>query len=121
MAMAALLGARPGGWFTASGIVDEPLVAMHEAALDALGPGDSIFRARLLAGLAVQLVFANDRAFRVRLCEEALAMAKRIGDGLTLTQVLAARLIALWDPTTLDERVAVARDLSTMGRELDNV
>jgi tetratricopeptide (TPR) repeat protein len=94
------------GFVSDAGDVDTERVAMLEAALEAVGPEDSRERAVLLGMLAFELSFAPDREPRVALADEALAVARRLGDERTLCYVLGARSMPIWAPETLDERLA---------------
>jgi tetratricopeptide (TPR) repeat protein len=94
------------GFVSDAGEVDSERIAMLEAALDAVGPGDSRERAVLLGMLAFELSFAPDREPRVALADEALAVARRLGDPRTLCYVLGARSMPIWAPETLGERLA---------------
>jgi AAA ATPase domain len=94
------------GFVSDAGDVDTERVAMLEAALEAVGPEDSRERAVLLGMLAFELSFAPDREPRVALADEALGVARRLGDARTLCYVLGARSMPIWSPETLDERVA---------------
>jgi len=94
------------GWVSASGAVDLDRVSVLEAALDALPPADSAMHARLLATLSVEVLYAPDQRRHVALSDEALAMARRLGDPATLAHVLNVRGHAIWSPNTLEERLA---------------
>ena len=48
------------GWASLTGTVDREHVAMLKEALDAIGPGDTSDRARLLATLVAELTFDDD-------------------------------------------------------------
>jgi DNA-binding SARP family transcriptional activator/tetratricopeptide (TPR) repeat protein len=75
--------------------VNERTVELLEGALDALADGDSILRAQLLASLGQELHFeAEAEVRRATLCEEAVAMARRLGDRRTLAHALACRNMA---------------------------
>ena len=53
---------------------------------------------------------------RRSLTDDALAVAQRVGDDATLVQVLISRCLAIWHPSTLDERLdasAYMFDLAT--------
>ncbi|HEX8101239.1 MAG TPA: tetratricopeptide repeat protein, partial [Solirubrobacteraceae bacterium] len=110
---AALANGR--GFASAGGETDEERIAVLGAAIEAVGPGDSAERAALLATLANELYFSPpDRARRIALSDEALAMARRVGDPATLARVLTGR-ITIWAPDTteqvvrdMEENVAVA-------------
>lgn len=118
LAAAALGSSRPCSWFFAVGRVDEPLVALYEEALEALGPEDSVLRARLLSQLAVELYWTPSRDRRRVLCEEAMAVARRAGDREALAHVVASSIVARWDPSTLDERFGLCTELIRLGTEL---
>jgi class 3 adenylate cyclase/DNA polymerase III delta prime subunit len=83
---AALANSRGG--FSAAGQVDHQKSAVLEQALDAVGPGDSPERARLLAILGAELYWGADRDRRSALFDESLAIARRLDDPLCLLQVL---------------------------------
>jgi hypothetical protein len=87
LARAALANSR--GLFSISERVDAERVAVLEAALEVTGSSDSALRARLLANLASELVFSIENDRRWNLFSEAVAMARRLDDLVTLGQVLA--------------------------------
>ena len=72
------------------GAVDDVYIALLEETLDAVGPQDSGLRARLLAGLAVELQWGPEVERRMRVGREALAMARTTRDPQALSAVLAA-------------------------------
>jgi DNA-binding SARP family transcriptional activator len=84
--------------------VDHARVAVLEAALEGLGEVDSETRAVLLVQLAVELIADPDSRRRARLGDEALAMARRIGDPRTLARVLTMRSLAKWSARTVADR-----------------
>lgn len=98
--------ANTRGWASAAGAVDEERVAVLEAAIDAVGPDDSVERARLLAILAAETSYSTEWRDRLRVSDEGLAVARRVGDAGTLSYVLARRAHSLWVPDLLDERLA---------------
>ncbi|MDX6682960.1 MAG: hypothetical protein QOG94_2999 [Solirubrobacteraceae bacterium] len=99
------------GIFSSGQGVDQDRVAMLQAALDTYDAADSPTRAALLAMLALELVTDDDSRLRDRLNEEAVAMARRIGDPHTLALVLTQRCVAQWTPSqTLAERQAALRE-----------
>ncbi|HEY2637690.1 MAG TPA: AAA family ATPase, partial [Solirubrobacteraceae bacterium] len=72
-------------WGLSTGLVDEQhLAPLLEQALARLGPGDSALRARVQSRLAAALYWSDDPAFRATLADEAIAMARRVGDPATL-------------------------------------
>jgi tetratricopeptide (TPR) repeat protein len=96
--------------FTA-GTVDELEVRLLEEALAVLGETDSILRARVLGRLAKALQSAPDPDRRAGLSQEAVAMARRIGDPVSLAAVLYDRHMATWAPGNLPERLAISAEV----------
>jgi hypothetical protein len=101
---AALANTR--GMQSATGVVDEARIAMLEAALQVVGQTDSAARARLLAQQAAELMHSQQWERRVRLSDEALAIARRLDDPDALSTVLNMRFVTLLAPETLAERTA---------------
>jgi DNA-binding SARP family transcriptional activator len=99
------------GQWSQLGRVEEDVAALLQEALGALGGEDTPLRARLLARLALELYYAGDPARRLALSEEAVSLARRLEDPLTLAACLDARHYALWRPETVQERLAVASEL----------
>ena len=62
------------------GIIVPVEIGLLEEALVALGSADSPLRARVLARLAKALLFTPQTQRRLQLSEEAVAMARRLGD-----------------------------------------
>jgi len=117
LATAALANTR--SFWSATRRVDGERVATLRAALDGLDPGDSPRRACLLAKLAVELVYSGDPAAVRGLSDEALAMARRVGDLATLGQVLAPRYNTIrGDPATLPERLGNTAELLDVAERL---
>jgi tetratricopeptide (TPR) repeat protein len=106
-------------WGRAS--VDPGLVPLLERALSAAGDDDSPERVRLLGRLASA---RRDEAFReprVRLADEALAMARRIGDLETIAYALEAHWPAVEGPATLDGRLERANELIALGHQTNDL
>ncbi|MBJ7328450.1 MAG: AAA family ATPase [Solirubrobacteraceae bacterium] len=107
-----------GNWGLSPGVIDDQLVTMLEAGLDALPDGDSELRARLIARLALALYW-SDRADRRReLGEEATAMARRVGDNATLAAVLADATLATWGPDSTEEAIAASREVQKLAESV---
>jgi DNA-binding SARP family transcriptional activator len=100
-------------WGRAS--VDPALVPLLERALAAVGDHDSPERVRLLGRLASARRDEARREPRVRLAEEALAMAQRIGDPETIAYAMEAHWPAVEGPATLDGRLERANELIALG------
>ena len=99
------------GFFSRVGRTDHDLVAALEYAIAAQPPADDNVLARLLAALASELVWADDGERRYQLSDEALAMARRIGDQRTIANVLLLRNMTIASPDTLAQRVAECDEL----------
>jgi tetratricopeptide (TPR) repeat protein len=94
-----------------AGTVDELEVGLLEQALAALGEADSTLRARVLGRLARALQSSPEAERRARLSQEAVAMARRLGDPAPLAAVLYERHMATWGPDNLAERLAAAAEV----------
>ncbi|MEX2100124.1 MAG: AAA family ATPase, partial [Acidimicrobiia bacterium] len=116
LAQAALANTR--GFFSTFGATDEERVAVVRRALEEIGDSDRQERARLLANLVIETVFSEPIETREALSEEALELARRIGDAPTLAHVLVARCLAVWDPSTLVERLAFSEELVAVADQL---
>jgi tetratricopeptide (TPR) repeat protein len=90
---------------------DRHLVPLLEEALAALGPEDSAVRVRVMTRLAGALRDQHDRGPRARLSEEAVEMARRIGDSTTLAYALDGRFAAMLWPENPEERLEIATEL----------
>lgn len=114
---AALANTR--GMQSETGIVDWGRIAALDSALRIVGEQDSPERARLLAMQAAELMYSREWDRRVRLSDEAVAIARDLNDPGALSAVLNMRFVTLLAPETLVERqansvesVAVAERLS---------
>jgi DNA-binding SARP family transcriptional activator len=96
---------------------DPERVRLLEEALEALPEEDSPLRARLLARMSLELYYAGEPELRMALSEEAVAIARRIGDLRTLAQCLDARHYALWLPENVEERLEVAAELRRVAEQ----
>ena len=93
-------------------------IALLESALGVEGLDDGV-RARLLATLAVELVFLDQKERRTAVSDEAVAVARRSGNAATLIQVLSNWYFANWTPETLEKRLAVSAEAVQLADELD--
>ena len=117
LARAALgYGAGMGGF--EFGRVDDGLVALLTEAREALGEQDSPLLARVLGRLATELYFSDRTGERVHLGDEAVAMARRLGDRATLASTLSARFLTLWGPENSVQRLQIASDVVALGEEV---
>ncbi len=93
-------------------------VAVLTAALAAIGDDDSPLRAGLLANLAGSMLLTREWDQRVELSEQAVTMARRLGDPPTLAQVLIPVLRALRHPSTLAQRLGLVTELAELAERL---
>jgi predicted ATPase len=97
--------------FGEGGGTDETLVQLLEQALSTWGDEKSPLNARLRARLAVALMYAPDTQRRRALSEQALEMAREIGEPPLLAFALNARHLADWRPDNFADRLAIAAEL----------
>jgi class 3 adenylate cyclase/tetratricopeptide (TPR) repeat protein len=114
-ARAALANQR--GLFSQVGMVDDQRVAALEAVLQAVEPGPSAVRARLLALLATELHFADDDR-RLAFAREAVDIARRVDDPATLADALGALWVANWRPEAAAQRAQLAMEMTNIARRL---
>ena len=88
------------------GRIDEEQIRVLESALEAVGDQDSRERAELLSMLAMELLFDGDHVQRWARSDEAVAIARRVGNRAGLMRVLTDRAWAIDAPDTLAERLA---------------
>jgi hypothetical protein len=101
--------------------VGGPVVALLEEALAALAAGESALRAQLLARLALEVGSGSEPVERrVAISEEAIAMARRLGDSEALVAGLHARQGALTTPGRAPERLAHTEEMLRVAKETAN-
>ena len=119
LARAALgYGAGMGGF--EFGLVDDALIGLLQEARAALGPADGPLHARVLGRMASELYFSDRAKERAQLSEDAVAMARRLGDRATIASTLGARFLTLWGPENSTQRLQIATDVVALGEEARN-
>jgi tetratricopeptide (TPR) repeat protein len=111
-----------GAFALSPGIVDEELVSLLDEALAALESSDSPLRVRLLARLGVALYWSPQVERRLAVTDEAVAMARRLGDRATLAYALANQQGASSSPDRTEHCIQIAHELfrlSDSRRELE--
>jgi hypothetical protein len=98
------------------GEVNEEVVAALRGSLERLPAEDSDLRCRTMLALANELYVTVSFAERRALCDEGLAMARRLGDPLLLMQACQVVFVALWAPSTVAERVALVEEAMELAR-----
>ena len=117
----ATLALNVAGEFPPLGDVDHEFIELLDEALVAVGGEDPALRARLLSLLALELMFSPDQARKIPLCDEAMRLARGLGDRATLARVLIS---AHWGGATVDnvdERLAIADELVGLGHGLGDL
>jgi len=108
-------------WFvTGTGMADEPLVNLLEEAREALGEIESPLHARVLARLAAELRWSAPPEQRAALSQQAIAMARRLGDEPTLVYTLSAWHWALWSADNVEERLTVTSEMISVAERGKN-
>ena len=116
LARAALgYGAGMGGF--EFGLVDDTLIGLLHEAREALGSADAPLLARVLGRTATELYYSDRAEERARLSENAVAMARRLGDRATIASTLSARFLTLWGPENSMQRLQIASDVVALGEE----
>jgi class 3 adenylate cyclase len=112
---AALANNRGGA--SRAGTVDTQRVAVLEQSL-AVCADDSADRARLLATLAIELSQGPDLERRIAVSDEAVAIARGLGDDFTLVRVLLLTVEANRIPATLQQRIVDTEELLTLALQV---
>ena len=100
---------------------DRRVTDLLRRALAALPEEDGPLRARVMARLAGVLRDERNREPRAALSEQALAMARRLGDEATLADALDGRYAVLLWPENPEERIAVADELQRVAESIGDM
>ena len=102
-----------GGTWEQYGVQDDENVALLEEALLLLPAEDSAMRAQVLARIAIHRSFlARFPEHEVRaIADEAVAMARRVGEAQPLAAALTGALHARWRPGRAADRLGLAAEL----------
>jgi len=115
---AALANHRGGA--SRAGEVDRERVPVLEKALAVVGTQDSADRALLLATIAQERSQGDEIERSIELADEAIDVARRVGDDYTLFLVLLRVTEATRIPATLDRRLIATRELFDIAERLDD-
>ena len=100
-----------GGRFTWGRAADDAgLIPLLESARSALGEADHPLRVFIMARLACALRDRPEREPRWTLSEQAVELARRLGDPSALAYALTARWASIWDPSTAQGRLPIAQE-----------
>jgi tetratricopeptide (TPR) repeat protein len=94
---------------------DDALIALLQEALDGLDPRDSRLRVIVMARLAASLWFSGPAQAerRARLSAEAIAMARRLRNPVTLSGALICAHTANWGVMTPEAQLELATEIVT--------
>ncbi|HYZ92248.1 MAG TPA: AAA family ATPase [Actinomycetota bacterium] len=93
-------------------------LALLEEALERLGPEPSRFRALVLGRLAHSLQLQPPRARRAALADEAVRIARGLGDQGVLAEALSYRCWALDGPDDMKDQLAAAEEIRALADAL---
>ncbi len=99
-----------------AGAINEEVVGALRGSLDRLPAEDSDLRCRTMLALANELYDTVSWEERRALCDEGLAMARRLGDPRLLMQACQVVFVALWTVATAHERVGLVREAMELAR-----
>lgn len=116
----AALAAAPWGLATATAD-EEGLIPLLEEALAGLGTADGALRARLLARLAAAQYWTSPPERRAAQTDEAIAIARRLGEPATLACVLSDAHRATWDPDSPSRALPWADEIYRLAGQVGNV
>lgn len=105
---------QPGGF----GDIDEDVIAMLRSVLDRLPAGDSSMRCRAMVSIASETFYASTRQERWALCEEAIAMARRLEDPKLLLWALLTSVLPIWRPASAGQRVELTEEAMALATRL---
>jgi hypothetical protein len=106
------VGSGPGGF-------EVPPFDRHQIALleEAAATAGGVLRVHVLARLSVALSLTADATRRVALSDEAIALARDVGDHSSLGYALASRCDVIAGPEHAEERLAAGREILACARE----
>lgn len=107
-------------WTPAGGAVDMTVVSALRRALDGLPPDDDERRCRVMLALAGEIYYGAAAQEREALAEEAVAIARRLGDRTVLLNALLKAAIAIWRPGTAAQRRELTSEAALLAEELDD-
>jgi DNA-binding NarL/FixJ family response regulator len=113
---AAALGFEEASW--RPGLPGDAAARLLTHALDMLGENESMLKARVLGSLARALAFTTTFEEAEDIEQQAVAMARRLGDPATLAATLRARFYARSQPGYIPTRLAHSTELIRLGEAI---
>ena len=108
------------GTVSTIGDVDPERIDVLRRALVAAGDEDSADAARLHANLAIEVSFSDERSLSRTLAAEAEAMARRVGDDVTLLRVLNVTFLARCLPDAYEHVQATSAEAVAIAARVDD-
>jgi eukaryotic-like serine/threonine-protein kinase len=102
------------------GAMDDRVVEVVEAALDRVGPEDSLDRARLLSWLGQEYIWVDPQGRARELFEGANEMARRLGDDRTLAFTLSRGAFVDLDPDAARRLVEGQTEVLELARRVSD-
>lgn len=93
------------------GTVIQRQVDLLQEALDEQGLQETTLRSLLLARLANEYFWSEDREMASKLAEQALEVGRLAADPIALASAIWTRTATLWSPDNVDERLAGANEI----------
>jgi tetratricopeptide (TPR) repeat protein len=103
------------------GVVETELIDLLERALERTRGERTVVRVSLLARLCGALYFSPERERMAALSDEADAIAQELDDPEAHLYAYSARRRALWDPASLEQRLAASTHMLMLSREVGNL
>ena len=112
-----------GGAYMQAWSFDPAKVELLDEALAALGDAETPLTVRVMARLSTGLYFSpfDSMSRRDMLSQDAVELARRLGDARTLGYALNARHLAVWSPDNVEERLALATEVVELARRAGDV
>ncbi len=97
---------------------DAGVVPALRRALEELPSSEQHRRCRVMLALAVEAYFTAPAAEREALVDEALAIARALGDDALLVDTCLTGALAIWRPATIGRRLELAREAEVLAQRL---
>jgi tetratricopeptide (TPR) repeat protein len=107
-------------FYRITSILDDRVVGLLEEGLELLPEEDSACRAAIMGCLSLFLGGVGLDERRFALSDQAVEMARRVGDPKALFYAAFSRAFIRWGNCPLEERIAYATELAEIGMELAN-
>jgi DNA-binding CsgD family transcriptional regulator len=100
------------------GLPGDAAVRLLRDALAAIGEEDSVLRAELLGSLTRALIFSGGLEEAMRVNEQAVGMARRLGDAGALAAALRAGVSARWLPEQFARRLSASLEAMQLAQQV---